>query len=118
MKLYVCLIMLLVLHTSGNSQKFQSGNYIFKYCDLEYNSCLSTCKVVINKDRITVYATKELAKAITLTKPGDIIDKGIIIKHRSGKWIVGKSRKDVNAENIGVEGPAIIDFKKREYWAF
>lgn len=100
------------------SQKLITGTYAFSYCDLEYNMCLGPCKVVIKKDSITIYATKELAQRLTLIKDGDIIAQGIILKHKSGKWIIGKSRKDANAERIGIEGPAIIDFKKKQYWTF
>ena len=100
------------------SQRLNTGTYTFNYCDLEYNSCPGTCKVVIKGDSITIYATKELAQRITLTQEGDIIDKGIILKHKSGKWIIGKTRKDVNAKEIGAGGPAILDFKKKQYWTF
>ena len=100
------------------SQIPKSGTYTFKYCDLEYNSCISSCKVVIKHDSITIYATKELAETRTFTKEGDIIDQGIILKHKSGKWIVGKSKEDINAEEIGVEGPSILDLKKKQYWRF
>jgi len=101
------------------SQTPKSGTYIYKYCDLEYeNSCYGTCKVVIKKDSILIYATKELAERRTFTKEGDIIDQGILLKHSSGKWIVGKSKKDISAKQIGVEGPAIIDFKEKKYWTF
>ena len=75
------------------SQIPKSGTYTFKYCDLEYHNCISICKVVIKGDSITIYATKELAETRTFTKVGDIIDQGIILKHKSGKWIVGKSKK-------------------------
>jgi hypothetical protein len=73
---------------------------------------------VIKKDSITIYATKELAENRTFTTAGDVVDKGIILKHRSGKWIVGKSKKDINAKDIAVEGPSIPDFKKKQYWRF
>lgn len=99
-------------------QRLNTGTYIFNYCDLEYNSCISTCKVVIKNDSITIYATKKLAQTITFTKKGDIIARGIILKHKSGKWIIGKSLKDKNAKQIGVEGPPILDFRKKQYWSF
>ena len=100
------------------SQIPKSGIYIYKYCDHEYNQCLSTCKVVIKGNYITVYATKDLAEQRTFTKEGDIIDKGIILKHKSGKWIIGKSRKDINAREIGgcSEGPREIDFRRKRFW--
>jgi hypothetical protein len=118
MKFYLLLVISIFLSTTSSGQKFASGTYVFKYCDLEYKSCIGSCKVVIQGDSITIYATKELAERITLTKEGDVIDQGIILKHKSGKWIIGKTKKDINAKEIGAEGPAIIDFKKKEYWTF
>lgn len=108
----------LVFFIFMNGQHLRSGTYIFKYCDFEYNKCYGSCKVVIKGDSITVYATKELSERRTYTNDGDIIDRGIILKHTSGKWIIGKTRKDRYAKQIGVEGPAILDFKKKQYWTF
>ena len=96
------------------SQIPKSGTYIYKYCDMEYNKCLSTCKVVIKGNHITIYATKELAQRITNTKEGEIINKGIILKHKSGKWVVGKNVKDKYAEDIFTT----LDFLKKQYWQF
>jgi len=31
---------------------------------------------------------------------------------------VGKTQNDIHAKEIGVEGPAILDFRKKEYWTF
>lgn len=118
MKPIFLFIIIISFSLQGIGQKPSSGTYIFKYCDLEYNSCISSCKVVIKGDSSTIYATKDLSERITLTKEGDILDYGIILKHKTGKWIIGKTPKDVNAKEIGAEGPSIIDFKKKEYWTF
>jgi hypothetical protein len=74
--------------------------------------------VVIKGTHITVYATKELSKNRSDTKEGEIIDHGIILKHDSGKWIIGKSEEDKHAKEIGVNGPAMLDFEKKEYFTF
>jgi hypothetical protein len=118
MKYFFLLIATTLFQLLSFGQKPTSGTYIFKYCDFEYNNCYATCKAVIKGDRIIVYATKELARRRSYTKEGDIIDQGIILKHKSGKWIIGKAQKDKNAKRIGVEGPAILDFKKKQYWTF
>ena len=96
------------------SQIPKSGTYIYSFCDMEYNKCSGSCKVVIQGNRIAVYATKELAKKITDTKEGDVLSKGLIIKHKSGKWIIGKSEKDRYAKEIFTT----LDFKKKQYWSF
>ena len=115
----ILIIAFFIIGITSFSQVPKSGIYIFKYCDLEYeNSCYSTCKVVIKKDSIIIYATKELAEHRTFTEEEDVIDRGILLKHTSGKWIIGKSKKDIHSKKIGVEGPAIIDFKEKKYWTF
>lgn len=49
---------------------------------------------------------------------GDILDQGIIMKHKSGKWIIGQKQTDVEIEEIGgcTGGPSIIDFKNKKFW--
>lgn len=118
MKSFLLLIGLFLLCLSSPGQRLGNGTYVFEYCDIEYNSCVGTCKVVIKKDSIIIYATKVLSERITFTKEGDVIERGLILKHKSGKWIIGQSPKDKNAEQIGVEGPPIIDFRKKQYWTF
>src|SRR5687768_5120315 len=110
MKASLFLIIGILVYASLSGQRLKSGTYSFKYCDLEYNLCLGPCKVVIKGDSISIYATKELAERRTFTKEGDIIDQGIILKHMSGKYILGKSKADIHAAEIGMAGPAILDF--------
>ena len=118
MKSCFLLITAVLLHLLCTGQKLNSGTYTFKYCDLEYNLCLGSCRVVIKGDSITIYATKELAEHVTHTREGDILNQGIILKHKSGKWILGRSRKDINAKEIGADGPPILDFVKKQYWTY
>jgi hypothetical protein len=111
-------IVFLNLCLSSFSQKPKSGTYTYKYCDTEYRNCISTCRIIIKGDSIKIYATKALSERITLTKENELIEEGIIMKHKSGKWIIGKSKSDEDAEGIGGEGPSIIDFTNKEYWTF
>lgn len=76
--------------------------------------CLSTCKVVVKGYSITIYATKDLAKSITGTNAGDILEKGALVKTKEGRWTI-KSLK----ENTDIEKEFLfINFKKREFWRF
>lgn len=49
---------------------------------------------------------------------GELIDSGILIKHKSGKWIIAKSISDKYADEIGgcSGGPAIIDLENKKFW--
>ena len=115
MKLVVLFVLTFVSLLSF-SQIPKPGTYIYSYCDIEYNLCSGTCKVVIQGNHITVYATKELAGKITGTKEGDVLDKGLIIKHKSGQWIIGKSEKE--RDKSPDEVFTTLDFKKKQYWRF
>ncbi len=48
---------------------------------------------------------------------GAILDQGIIVKHKSGVWIIAKSIKDAELDEFGgcSGGPLIIDFIKKRY---
>lgn len=107
-------ILFLLISFQSSSQPLKSGTYIFKYCDLEYNRCLSTCKVVIKAYSITVYATTDLAKVITGTKPDDVLKKGKLVKNNNGEWVI----KDLKENEQNTEDIYFINFKKREFWNF
>ncbi len=111
MKYLLVLFLLISLNSVG--QPIKSGNYIFQYCDIEYDSCLNTCKVVVKGYSITVYATKELAKSITGTKDGDILKKGILTKNKKGEWIIKDSKEKPAEDDLHY-----INFKKRQFWRF
>lgn len=46
---------------------------------------------------------------------GKIIIEGILLKHKSGKWIIGYTEKDQDAEEIGgcSNGPIRINFEPK-----
>lgn len=48
----------------------------------------------------------------------EVIEEGIIMKHKSGDWIIGKDPNDVNLDEVGgcTDGPAVIDFKNKKFW--
>ena len=112
MKYLLILSLLVSLQSIG--QPIKSGTYIFKYCDIEYNKCFNTCKVVVKGYLVTVYATKDLAKAITGTNTGDIIKKGILTKNKKGEWII----KDQKEKKPNIEDIHYLNFTKREFWNF
>lgn len=74
-----------------------------------------TCTIVIRGDSITVINNgHERMKG----KKGDVIEQGIIMKHQSGKWIIGHNTKDINATEVGwcANGPKVIDFKRKIFF--
>ncbi|WP_162296726.1 hypothetical protein [Confluentibacter citreus] len=69
-----------------------------------------TVEIAITGNKIIVYNNEK--KPLT---GGKIIIEGILIKHKSGKWIIGETETDRNAEDIGgcSGGPTPIDFQTK-----
>jgi hypothetical protein len=68
------------------------------------------CEVIIEGKKITVQQTAD-----TNLSGKKIIAQGILMKHQSGKWIIGTEPVDINAEEIGgcSDGPIPIDLNKK-----
>jgi hypothetical protein len=108
--------------TSDNNQMADTippnGTYRFDvaFAEWEGKSMGEKVTVVINGDSIII--TYEGDGSLTNAKKGDVFDQGKIMKHKTGVWIIGKSKSDAQAEEIGgcSGGPTVIDFKARKYW--
>ncbi len=109
--LFLFLISSFLVAVSG-AQVPKSGTYIYNYCDIEYNKCLSKCKVQIKGNKIWVYAPPNLSGI----KEGELFETGTLSKHASGKWTIIRSAKD--KKSIDTELLVWIDFKKKQFWAF
>lgn len=70
-----------------------------------------TVEIVITGNKIIVYNNEKKP----LTGGKIIIIEGILMKHRSGKWIIGETKTDQNVEEIGgcSGGPTPIDFETK-----
>ena len=68
------------------------------------------CEVIIEGKNIIVRQTCE-----TNLTGGKIIAKGILFRHKSGRWIIGEDPADANAKEIGgcTGGPIPIDFNEK-----
>lgn len=101
------------------AQKPKNGRYTYSIAFAEWQgkSLGATCTVVIKGDSIRVIHN---GKPGLTGKKGDILDEGIIMKHKkTGKWIIGHHLQDRDAEEIGgcFDGPSVIDFKRRRFWS-
>lgn len=94
------------------------GRYRFDIAFAEWQgkSMGEKVTVVIYGDSIKI--VYEGDGKLTLIGKGDVIDEGIIMMHKSGNWIIGKDRSQVELDEVGgcTGGPAIIDFKSKKYW--
>jgi hypothetical protein len=94
------------------------GTYRFDvaFAEWEGKSMGEKVTVVIKGDSIKV--VYEGDRNLTNAKRGDVFSKGILVKHKTGVWIIGKSKFDAQVDEIGgcSGGPTIVDFKSRKYW--
>lgn len=94
------------------------GTYRFDvaFAEWEGKSMGEKVTVVIKGDSIKV--VYEGDGNLTNAKKGDVFSKGILVKHKTGVWIIGKSKSDAQVDEIGgcSGGPTIVDFKGRMYW--
>lgn len=97
------------------AQKIKDGTYFFTIKDLEYHGMVvGKCKAIVKGDSIRLVF---LSGNLTLIKPGDVYEEGLLMKHKKTKqWIIARSKEDVNAPEVGPcseNGPRTIDFKRR-----
>ena len=107
--------LLLLVTSFAVCQKPEDGTYTYKlsFTESKSKSSKAICVVRIQGDSITII---HAGKGHLSGKNGDIIDQGIIMKHKkSHKWIIGHSPEDRDAKEIGgcTDGPLIIDFRRR-----
>ena len=98
----------------SNAQIPKNGTYTYKIAFAEWDKKTlgAKCKVVIEDDKIKII---NVGGNVSVKK-GDVIEEGKIMKHRkSGKWIIGHSEKDKDAEEVGgcSDGPIEIDFENK-----
>jgi hypothetical protein len=119
MKLFLVILLVFFIHATTFAQRPKDGTYTYSIAWAEWDGKTlgATCTVIIKGDSIKVVHN---GNTNVTGKKGDIYDEGIIMKHRkTGKWIIGHSTKDVDAEELGgcSEGPAVIDFKRKMFWS-
>jgi hypothetical protein len=94
-----------------------SGTYQFDAAFAEWDGKSMGLKltVIINGDSVKVIYEGQGSLTAEI---GEVIDEGIIMKHKSGEWIIGNQISDKDLNDVGgcTEGPAIIDFKNKKYW--
>jgi hypothetical protein len=94
-----------------SEQKIPQGNFIYELYFAEFDGRMNNaeCKVEIIGNKIIVEQTEN-----TNLTGGNQIFNGLILKHKSGKWILADDEEDANADEIGgcAEIPT-IDFETR-----
>ena len=118
MKNILAIFLLLTFSISSHGQIPKNGTYEYKIAFAESPNMRNNkadCKVIINGNKIKVIY---IGNNLSGTKKGDIIDEGLILKHKSGKWIIGRKEADKELDEIGgcTDGPREIDFENKTFW--
>ena len=116
MKRNTLFILILLVSSSAfaGGKPYKDGTYTYKLRMDEHNTCPGTVKVVIKGSKIDLIHDGSMD--LSQTKKDDVIESGIIVKHKSGVWIIGKEKKDKDLKEVGgCTETSTIDFKKKEY---
>jgi hypothetical protein len=113
-KLTITCLIICALAQISHAKRPKDGTYPYTVAFAEWGgkSLGSKCTVIIKGDSIIILNDGSLTG-------GDTIEAGIIMKHKkTGQWIIGHTKKDRNAKEVGgcTDGPRVIDFKRRIFW--
>lgn len=93
-------------------QEIPQGSFTYELYMAEFSGRMKKveCSAIIVGKNITVTQTEN-----SNLSGGKTIIKGTIMKHKSGKWIIGQNPEDKEAEEIGgcSDGPTPIDFETK-----
>lgn len=93
------------------------GKYQYDIAFAEWNGKSMGVQVTVVIKGDSVKVIYEGVGKLTAEK-GEILDEGILRKHKSGQWIITKSKNDTEIDKIGgcTGGPSVIDFENRKFW--
>lgn len=94
-----------------------NGEYVFDiaFAEWEGRSLGEEVKVVIKNRKVEI---KYMGNSnLPIAKKDELLDSGILVRHKSGEWIIIQTQEEINADEIGgcTGGPAIIDFTNKKY---
>ncbi len=93
-------------------QEIPQGSFIYELYFAEFGGRMDNakCRVIIEGKNITVEQIEN-----SNLSGGKTIIQGTLMKHKSGKWIIGQNPEDKEAEEIGgcSDGPTPIDFETK-----
>lgn len=100
----------------GPNEILPDGEYRFDIAFAEWRgaSMGEKATVIINGNSVKVVYEGDGS----LTGGKRVLYEGVIMRHKSGVWIIGRDPSDAQLDEIGgcSDGPPIIDFKNKKYW--
>ena len=100
-----------------NINQPMDGEYTFDiaYAEWQGKTMGDKVQVVVEGDKVKVIYLEGNLKDL---KKGQVMEEGLLIKHKSGVWIIGSDASDAEKDEVGgcSGGPTIIDFEEMTYW--
>jgi hypothetical protein len=106
------------LQTTNDSNEIPpDGKYHYDIAFAEWKGKSMGVQVTVVIKGDSVKVIYEGVGKLTAEK-GEILDAGVLRKHKSGQWIITKSKMDLKIDEIGgcTGGPSVIDFKEKKFW--
>ncbi|SKA41636.1 hypothetical protein SAMN04488128_105485 [Chitinophaga eiseniae] len=115
---YILIMLLLTVAGTDHAyaQKPKNGTYVYQVAFDEWGGRSHGATVLVKIKGDSIYVIHNGGNLSG--KKGEIIDSGIIMKHRkSGAWIIGHTPADKDAPEVGgcSDGPSVIDFKRKKF---
>jgi hypothetical protein len=94
-----------------------SGTYRFSVQFAEWKNGIKDEQVTVRIKGDNIMVIYE-GDGELIAKSGEILEKGFILMHKSGVWIIANDIEDIAMDEIGgcTGGPTVIDFKNKVYW--
>ncbi|WP_020537347.1 hypothetical protein [Lewinella cohaerens] len=94
------------------------GVYTYDIAFAEWGGKSMGDKVEITIKNRSVEVRYDGGGQLPLAEKGDLLETGILVRHKTGEWIIVRSQGEINTEEIGgcTGGPSIIDFDKQKFW--
>ncbi|MBR9860213.1 flagella basal body P-ring formation protein FlgA [bacterium] len=95
-----------------------SGTYRYDVAFAEWNGVSMGEKVTVIIKGDSIKVIYEGDGQLTNTVAGEVMEDGVLRRHKSGVWIISSKEDDVEIEEVGgcTGGPTVIDFEEKKYW--
>lgn len=116
---HILIVLFLSVFYIGDTyaQRPKNGTYTYQVAFAEWQGRSMGATVLVKIKGDSIYVIHDGSNLSG--KKGEVIDKGIIMKHRkTGQWIIGQDPRDRDAPDVGgcSDGPSVIDFIRKKFW--
>jgi hypothetical protein len=93
------------------------GEYLFDAAFAEWQGKSMGVKVTVTIKGDSIKVVYAGGGNLT-AKIGEVLDEGVIMKHKTGVWIIGSRQGNKVLDEVGgcTGGPSVIDFENKKYW--